>query len=156
MDLRRRHIELEADEVILLREACRTLDTVDELQRRLDAADVLDERYGGRVHPALPELRAQRLALSRLLKALDISNAAAAKAAAASLAERELRNPGGGVVVKRINPTEPPLELESYSLFAARRASAGRNSGSVSRCSRLRRVDRSPPGLGRPIRLSGR
>ena len=68
--------ELEVDEVILLTQACRTLDTIEKLQRRLDAADVLDDRYSGRVHPALPELRQQRLALSRLLKALDVGDPA--------------------------------------------------------------------------------
>ncbi len=56
-------------------QACRTVDVIEELQARLYAADVLDERYNGRVHPCLPELRQQRLALARLLKALDVGDA---------------------------------------------------------------------------------
>ena len=68
--------ELEEHEAVLLRQACVTVDTIEELQTRLDAADVLDERYSGRVHPCLPELRAQRLALARLLKSLDVGDAA--------------------------------------------------------------------------------
>jgi hypothetical protein len=60
--------ELEVDEVILLTQSCRTLDTIEKLQRRLDATDVLDDRYNGRVHPALPELRQQRLAFALVVK----------------------------------------------------------------------------------------
>ena len=68
--------ELEEHESVLLTQACRTLDTINTLQARLDAADVLDARYRGRVHPCLPELRAQRLVLARLLKALDVADEA--------------------------------------------------------------------------------
>jgi hypothetical protein len=64
--------ELAPHELVLLEQICHTIDAIDALQRRLNDADVLDERYNGRVHPALPELRAQRLALGRLLGALNI------------------------------------------------------------------------------------
>ena len=67
--------ELEEHESVLLTQACRTVDTIEVLQARLDVADVLDDRYNGRVHPCLPELRLQRLALARLLKALDVGDA---------------------------------------------------------------------------------
>src|SRR6476659_6091373 len=64
--------ELAEHETVLLEQICHTIDAISALQQRLNDADVLDERYNGRVHPALPELRAQRLALGRLLGALNI------------------------------------------------------------------------------------
>jgi hypothetical protein len=64
--------ELAEHELVLLEQICHTLDAISILQQRLDAADVLDERYNGRVHPCLPELRQQRLALGRLLRQLGI------------------------------------------------------------------------------------
>lgn len=65
--------ELAPHELLLLTEVCRTVDAVEALQARLDAADVLDvSPHGVRVNPCLPELRAQRLALGRLLAQLQL------------------------------------------------------------------------------------
>lgn len=64
---------LEPHEELLLEQVCKTVDIIAALEKRLAAdADVIDESYGGRAHPALPELRAQRLALARLLKSLHV------------------------------------------------------------------------------------
>lgn len=65
--------ELDESEVAVLREVCRTLDTIDELQRQVDRDGVLgDSPQGVRVNPAVGELRQQRLALTKLLAALAI------------------------------------------------------------------------------------
>ena len=65
--------ELSESEVQILREVCRSLDLVEELARvvRRDGAVVgSDSRL--RTHPAVAELRQQRLALHRLLAALNL------------------------------------------------------------------------------------
>ncbi len=60
-------------ELTLLREACRTADAVDLLQAQLDRDGVMSESSQGvRVHPALAELRQQRITLARLLAALQV------------------------------------------------------------------------------------
>lgn len=65
--------ELDAHEVTILREACRTADSLDALQNLLDAEGYMGETsQGPRVHPALVEARQQRLAFARLLTALRI------------------------------------------------------------------------------------
>jgi hypothetical protein len=65
--------ELADHELVLLEQICRTVDAIDALQKRLDAADVLDASpHGLRAHPCLPELRQQRLVLGRLLTTLNI------------------------------------------------------------------------------------
>ena len=65
--------ELAEHELLLLAQIAHTVDAIDALQKRLDAADVLDTSSQGlRVHPCLPELRQQRLALGRLLRQLGI------------------------------------------------------------------------------------
>jgi hypothetical protein len=65
--------ELDQHEEAVLREACRTADSLDDLQALLDADGVLSSSSQGvRVHPALVELRQQRLAFARLLTALRI------------------------------------------------------------------------------------
>ncbi len=65
--------ELEAHERTVLREACRTADACAALQRVADEeGPTLDSPQGVRVHPALVELRQQRLALARLLASLRI------------------------------------------------------------------------------------
>src|SRR4051794_39384619 len=57
----------------LLREVCRTADAIDTLQALLDAEGLTSNSSQGlRVHPALVELRQQRIALARLLVALRI------------------------------------------------------------------------------------
>lgn len=66
-------IDYQAHELELLAETCRTLDAVRSLQQALDTDGVIDiSPQGRRVHPALPELRQQRIALARLLAALNI------------------------------------------------------------------------------------
>ena len=64
--------ELEPHERTVLLQACRTADTVAQLQAVLDAEGVTRE---GRPHPILAELRQQRIALARMLAALRIPTA---------------------------------------------------------------------------------
>lgn len=65
--------ELDEHEKTILREACRTADSLDALQVQLDNDGVMSESsQGARVHPALVELRQQRIAFARLLTALRI------------------------------------------------------------------------------------
>jgi hypothetical protein len=65
--------ELDRHEETLLREACRTSDSLDDLQALLEAEGVMSESSQGvRVHPALVELRQQRVTFARLLTALRI------------------------------------------------------------------------------------
>ncbi|MFD6676059.1 terminase [Rhodococcus zopfii] len=57
----------------LLLQACRTADALDALQKVLDRDGVLNESsQGTRVHPALPELRQQRVTFARLVAALGL------------------------------------------------------------------------------------
>ncbi len=63
--------ELDEPESTILREACRTADSLDALQAQLDNDGVMSESsQGARVHPALVELRQQRVTLARLFAAL--------------------------------------------------------------------------------------
>ncbi|TYQ02022.1 UNVERIFIED_ORG: hypothetical protein L601_000800000360 [Gordonia westfalica J30] len=65
--------DLSAHEEQLLLEACRTADALDRLQRTLDRDGVLNESsQGTRVHPALPELRQQRVTFARLIAVLGL------------------------------------------------------------------------------------
>lgn len=65
--------ELAAHEEQLLLQACRTADALDELQKVLTRDGVLGESsQGARVHPALPELRQQRMTFARLVAALGL------------------------------------------------------------------------------------
>lgn len=65
--------DLEQHETTILREACRTADSLDALQALLDAEGYMGETsQGPRVHPALVELRQQRVTFARLLTALRI------------------------------------------------------------------------------------
>ena len=65
--------ELEQHELLLLREAVRTVDVLDDLTERVaqDGA-VLASSQGDRAHPALVEARQQRITLARLLAALRL------------------------------------------------------------------------------------
>ncbi len=65
--------ELEEHELLLLREAVRTVDVLDDLAL-LVARDgaVVGSSQGDRAHPALVEARQQRIALARLLAALRL------------------------------------------------------------------------------------
>jgi hypothetical protein len=53
----------------LLRQACRVADSCDDLQAIVDSEGVL---VAGRAHPALTELRQQRIVLARLIVALRV------------------------------------------------------------------------------------
>ena len=64
---------LDAHEMTILREACRTADLLDGLQQLLDDEGLMSESsQGARVHPAAVELRQQRVTFARLLTALRI------------------------------------------------------------------------------------
>lgn len=61
--------ELDEHEVVLLRQAAHAADLCDDLQAVVDAeGPMLD----GRTHPAVVELRQQRIALARLIVALRV------------------------------------------------------------------------------------
>ena len=61
--------ELDEHELVLLRQACRSADLCDDLQVIVDREGPM---VAGRVHPALVELRQQRIVLARLLVALRV------------------------------------------------------------------------------------
>ncbi len=65
--------ELEEHELLLLREAVRTVDVLDDLtaQHLADGA-VIESPQGSKAHPALVEARQQRIALARILAALRL------------------------------------------------------------------------------------
>ncbi len=70
--------EMTAHERELLLQACRTADSLDALQKVLDRDGVLNESsQGTRVHPALPELRQQRVTFARLVAALGLESGVA-------------------------------------------------------------------------------
>lgn len=65
--------ELEEHELAILREACRTAHSIDKLQAEVDRDGVLNESPQGlRAHPALVELRQQRLCFAKLVSQLAI------------------------------------------------------------------------------------
>ena len=65
--------ELEEFELALLREAVRTVDLLDELDRRVrDDGPIVATPQGDRAHPAAVEARQQRIALARLLASLRL------------------------------------------------------------------------------------
>ena len=65
--------ELDEHELLLLREAARTADLLDELVAlAAEAGPLLDGPGGPRMHPALVEGRQQRIVLARLLAALRV------------------------------------------------------------------------------------
>lgn len=64
---------LDDHEAILLREACRTVDQLDELQVEIaSSGPVVDSSQGIRVHPAIVEARQQRLVLAKVITALGL------------------------------------------------------------------------------------
>src|SRR4051794_20787006 len=68
-----RDYELDEHETTILREACRTADSLDALQGLVDSDGLMSETsQGPRVHPALVEARQQRVTFARLLTALRI------------------------------------------------------------------------------------
>ena len=65
--------ELEEHELLLLREAVRTTDTLDALELLVQAQGaVVTSPQGEKANPALVEARQQRIALARLLAALRL------------------------------------------------------------------------------------
>jgi hypothetical protein len=66
-------IEIPDHELEILTEACRTLDLCDDLQHQIDEDGVLLAWGAGwRNHPAISELRQQRVVLARLLVVLKV------------------------------------------------------------------------------------
>jgi hypothetical protein len=61
--------ELDEHELALLRQACRSADTCDDLQAIVDREGPM---VAGRAHPALVELRQQKITLARLIVALRV------------------------------------------------------------------------------------
>lgn len=65
--------ELAEHEQIILREACRTVDLLDQLQRSIDEdGPVVRWGDGARANPAAVEARQHRIALARLIASLGI------------------------------------------------------------------------------------
>ena len=65
--------ELEEHELLLLREAVRTVDVLDDLTAQVAAdGSVVDSPQGSKAHPALVEVRQQRIALACVLAALRL------------------------------------------------------------------------------------
>lgn len=68
-----RDFELDEHERATLLQACRLADVCDTLARTIEAEGIMSESsQGGRVHPAVVELRQQGIALARLMTALRI------------------------------------------------------------------------------------
>ncbi len=65
--------DLEQHELLLLREACRVSDRLDELAALVERdGAVVDSPQGERAHPALVESRQQQITLARVLAALRL------------------------------------------------------------------------------------
>jgi len=65
--------DLDEHELALLREACRSLDSLDALQTAVDQDGVVVESPQGlKAHPALVEVRQQRITFARLIAQLGI------------------------------------------------------------------------------------
>jgi hypothetical protein len=75
--------DLRKDELVVLAEACRTCDLLDQLRGGLRDAGALVPGSTGqaRLNPLVPEIRAQRLALATLLRQLGLPDAPASTAA---------------------------------------------------------------------------
>jgi len=66
-------LDLDEHEVLTLRELCRTADMLDTLQAIVDRdGPLLESSQGARAHPALTELRQQRIVYARLVSALRL------------------------------------------------------------------------------------
>jgi hypothetical protein len=67
-------LEFEPREVTILQAACRQADDIARLEAvvKSEGSSIKGSKNQSRLHPALPELRQGRLALGRLLAALDI------------------------------------------------------------------------------------
>lgn len=93
--------ELDEHELSLLRQACRVADTCDDLQVIVDADGpiVRGPDGGPRTHPAVVELRQQRIVLARLIVALRVplGEDAESKTGAPRLQRRGIRGVYGAV-----------------------------------------------------------
>ncbi|MGB3483611.1 MAG: terminase [Mycobacterium sp.] len=66
-------LDLDEHEALALRELCRTADALDLLQAIVDRDGLLAESSQGlKAHPALVELRQQRIAFARLVSAMQL------------------------------------------------------------------------------------
>lgn len=66
-------LDLDEHEALALRELCRTVDTLDRLQAIVDRdGELAASSQGMRAHPALVELRQQRIAFARLVSAMQL------------------------------------------------------------------------------------
>lgn len=66
-------LDIDEHEALALRELCRTADVLDELQAVVVRDGVLlDSSQGARAHPALTELRQQRITFARLVAAMRL------------------------------------------------------------------------------------
>ncbi|MGE3844115.1 MAG: terminase [Vicinamibacterales bacterium] len=83
-------LDLDEHEALALRELCRTADVLDQLQAVVARDGVLlDSSQGARAHPALTELRQQRIAFARLAAAMRLpAGLADGKPSAAGDAQR--------------------------------------------------------------------
>ncbi|MGH3777648.1 MAG: hypothetical protein ACRDRR_18285 [Pseudonocardiaceae bacterium] len=67
------HYDLDEHELALLREAVRTVDLLEELDRLVRReGPIVDSPQGTKAHPAAVEARQQRIALARVLAALRL------------------------------------------------------------------------------------
>lgn len=64
--------ELDEHEMTLLAQAVRIADTCEDLQAFIDRSGPMVSGSGGRIRPALVELRQQRIAFARLMVALRV------------------------------------------------------------------------------------
>ena len=65
--------ELAEHELAQLEEACRVRDTIGVLRRQVeDDGTMISSSQGSRLHPGIAEIRAQQLALARLLATLAV------------------------------------------------------------------------------------
>lgn len=87
--------ELDEHELALLRQAVRTVDVIDKLQADIDKhGATVESPQGVKVHPAIVEIRQQRLALARLLAALRLPTGDEAEASPSARLRRPQRRGG--------------------------------------------------------------
>jgi hypothetical protein len=88
-------LDLDEHEALALRELCRTADILDTLQAIVDRDGVLAESSQGmRAHPALVELRQQRIAFARLVSAMQLPSGLAAPQPGGAQPVQPQRRPG--------------------------------------------------------------
>ncbi|MGV0646786.1 terminase [Mycolicibacterium sp. XJ2546] len=89
-------LDLDEHNALALRELCRTADTLDRLQAIVDRdGDLATSSQGMRAHPALVELRQQRIVFARLMSAMQLpSGLTASQHGGAQPAQPTQRRPG--------------------------------------------------------------